>query len=91
MSRPAPAPEFVMTQEMAGIWDRLGVDNVYLTGRAGTGKSSTARQFHATTRLQVAVVAQRILVLVGSFGFLLVRAIRMILRYLARSIMPRCW
>ena len=57
MARPESVPGFVMTTEMAGIWDNLGVDNVYLTGRAGTGKSTVTRQYHATSKKQVAVVA----------------------------------
>mgnify|MGYP001618742061 CR=1 FL=1 len=57
MPRPNPVPEFVMTNEMTRIWPRLGEDNVYLTGRAGTGKSTVTRQYHATSKRQVAVVA----------------------------------
>ena len=57
MPRPDPIPCFVMMPEMAAAWGRLGVDNVYLTGRAGTGKSTLVQQFHATTKKQVAIVA----------------------------------
>ena len=57
MPRPKPVPGFVLTPEMAAIWDHLGVDNVFLTGRAGTGKSTLVKQFHATTKRQVAIVA----------------------------------
>lgn len=57
MARPAPVPGFVMTPEMAVIWDRLGRDNIYLTGRAGTGKSTLIHQYHAITEHQVAIVA----------------------------------
>ena len=57
MPRPHPIPDFVMTPEMAAIWGRLGEDNVFLTGKAGTGKSTVTQQYHATTKRQVAIVA----------------------------------
>ena len=55
--RPDPIPDFVMTPEMVAIWENLGVANVYITGRAGTGKSTLIKQYHATTKRQVAIVA----------------------------------
>jgi ATP-dependent DNA helicase PIF1 len=57
VARPAPVSNFVFTDEIARVWPRLGLANVFITGKAGTGKSTLLRQFHATTEKQVAVVA----------------------------------
>ena len=57
MNRPEPNPAFQTTPEIAKLWPRLGESNTFLTGRAGTGKSTVTRQFHATSQKQVAVVA----------------------------------
>jgi ATP-dependent DNA helicase PIF1 len=46
-----------MTGEMYGAWDRLGQEHVFVTGRAGTGKSTLLREFCAAADRRVVKVA----------------------------------
>lgn len=55
--RPEPIPDFETTPEMAQVFDKLGKSNLFITGRAGTGKSTLLKQYHATASGQIAVVA----------------------------------
>src|SRR3990167_2903038 len=57
MSRPNTIPEFQPTPEIDAIWPRLGQSHLFLTGKAGTGKSTLLQQFHALTSQQAVVLA----------------------------------
>ena len=57
VKRPAPLPGFVMTDEMDNVFRRFGVENQFLTGKAGTGKTTVVSQLIATTPQQAAIVA----------------------------------
>jgi ATP-dependent DNA helicase PIF1 len=46
-----------MTDEMRGVWSLLGESNVFVTGRAGTGKSTLLQEFCDVTDKQVVKVA----------------------------------
>ena len=57
LARPEPVPDYVITPEMTDAIDRLSHSNVFVTGRAGTGKSTLLKKFYAQTDQSVAVVA----------------------------------
>ena len=57
MPRVETFPDFKMTPEIEAIWPLLGEVNVFLTGRAGTGKTTALQQFIKTTGKNVVVVA----------------------------------
>jgi hypothetical protein len=46
-----------MTDEIQQVFDRAGQGNQFLTGKAGTGKTTTARELMATTKLQTIITA----------------------------------
>jgi hypothetical protein len=46
-----------ITDEMRDVWSRLGQSNVFITGRAGTGKSTLLQEFCDVTEKQVVKVA----------------------------------
>ena len=52
-----PPVDLEFTDEMRAAWDRLGRDNVFVTGRAGTGKSTLLTQFCSTTNKRVVKLA----------------------------------
>ena len=52
-----PVPGFVMTAEMEQVFEDFGEENQFLTGKAGTGKTSVVQQILATTDKQAAIVA----------------------------------
>jgi hypothetical protein len=57
-STPALAGDFVLTEEFTSALELLGGGrHVFLTGKAGTGKSTLIRQFMSTTDRNVVVVA----------------------------------
>jgi ATP-dependent DNA helicase PIF1 len=51
------APPLKMTGEFQAAWDRLGHDNVFVTGRAGTGKSTLLQEFCQATDRKVVKLA----------------------------------
>lgn len=55
--QPDPLPGFVLTEEMDMVFADFGIVNQFLTGKAGTGKTTVVRQLMATTNRQVAIVA----------------------------------
>jgi ATP-dependent DNA helicase PIF1 len=53
----APFADLEFTGEMGAAWDRLGQDHVFVTGKAGTGKSTLLQQFYDVTPQQVVKLA----------------------------------
>lgn len=48
---------FRMTPELTELWPYLGEENVMVTGKAGTGKTTASQEWIATTNKQLAAVA----------------------------------
>jgi ATP-dependent DNA helicase PIF1 len=53
----APVMDLEITNEMRAAWARLGQDNVFVTGRAGTGKSTLLQEFCQATDRRVVKLA----------------------------------